>query len=135
MAKNKPFDRLNPRSIHFKQIGRRRALLKKNVIFYTGIAGYDVKTDHVCMNKSGLLIVFADYEWDYGTFAIDTPDMVLASLAHDALCDLHNKLNLDSSFRKQGDKFFRDYLKYLNTSFARRWWCYLAVRMNSILFA
>lgn len=118
-----------------------RGELLKTFGFQTSIRGYSVYTDKVGRHKAGYLQVIPSGElyigegfiWDYGSGpAIDTPAMIVASLAHDALCYLTDEALLPWKERKRADKYFRTVLKDYGTSWLRRQYCYLAVRIYSI---
>ena len=99
-----------------------------------GIHRSDVVTDHIALFPDGCLVIRAGYMWDFGSGpAIDTPEMVAASLAHDALCDLTNAGHLPWYYRRKADKYFRELLKAYGVPMHRRWYCWAAVRLHSML--
>jgi hypothetical protein len=101
---------------------------------HCGIERRDIQTKHILLRPNGDLIVCEGYVWDFGSGpAIDTPEMVAASLAHDALCDLTNSGHLPWHYRRKADTFFRKLLKAYGVPMYRRWYCYAAVRINSLL--
>jgi hypothetical protein len=110
-----------------------RALLKESITYDTDIKPlYEIDTPHIRLLPQGRLLIREGYKWDMATGAVDTPDMIYASLAHDALCELTNEGLLDWSYRKDIDKYFLRLLKELGTSRFRRWYVYIAVRAYSL---
>lgn len=113
-----------------------RARLDEDYRFDTGIKGHEARIEYrpdACqLWPFGTLIVYEGFVWDFGSGpAIDTPDMVIASLAHDALCGLTDRGLVPWSVRKQADKYFRYLLKINGCPWIRRWYAYLAVRFYS----
>jgi hypothetical protein len=116
--------------------------LKKDVLVNTGITGYDVAVMRVgfyChLQPDGMLWIGTGTEWDFGTFAIDTPPMVRASLPHDIFCVLTDEGKLPWGVRKEADKLFKRHLA--DYSPERKWYNplrywrharYAGVRLNS----
>ena len=126
--------------MEFDILGPRKGRLKRDYNYFaTPIMGYRESissplTDRCSIYENGHLRVHTGFEWDFATGAIDTPDMVKASLAHDALCGLINHGKLPASEQKAADKFFRKVLKECGTSWFRRWYAYLAVRAYQMVF-
>jgi hypothetical protein len=119
----------------FRFIGSRYAQLTSPVRFRTPIRGDICVLPHVLLAEDGELSLSPGYEWDFGSGpAIDTPDMVYASLAHDALYDLMNAGELDRSWRKRVDQYFVSLLKRAGTPWIRRQWIYWGVRLGYPLF-
>jgi len=85
------------------------------------------------LETTGLLTLRTGFVWDFATGAVDTPDMVIASAAHDALCILVDEGYLPTQSQKDVDVYFRELLKELGTGFVRRWYLYLAVRVFQTL--
>ena len=122
-----------PRDISYTLVSKRKAVLLESVIFYTGIVGHDAKIDKACIDYSGECTIYKGFQWDFASGpAIDTPDMVIGSLIHDALCRLDDQNKLGYKFRKQSDKYFRKVLKELETGFIRRWYVWAVVRAYSV---
>lgn len=116
------------------------ARLTKRTVFQTPITGYAArfleKNTEVRLYESGRLTIGVGFVWDFGSGpAIDTPDMVIASLAHDALGRLADRRGLDGKFRKQSDKYFRQLLRDNGASWFRAWYAYIAVRAYSLFIA
>ena len=113
----------------------RRGMLLETVCFGTEIRGHAGEIEHCCLMSDGRLYVRSGFVWDFGSGAIDTPAMVRASLAHDALCILTNARAVPWKVRKQGDRLFRVLLKKHSPpgilSFASRWWRWAAVSIYS----
>jgi hypothetical protein len=116
--------------------------LKQDVLVETGITGHDVGVMRLglyChLQPDGMLWIGTGTEWDFGTFAIDTPSMVRASLVHDVFCILTDEGLLPWAVRKQADQLFRQHLiKYgpkLPVYNPLRYWHnvrYIGVRANS----
>ena len=116
-----------------------RARITEEYVFKTTVKGYSAEWDEPgeqCELRSyGLLIIKPGFVYDFASGAIDTPDMVVASLAHDALCRLTDRGLIPWEARAKSDKYFRQLLKQLGTPFFRRWYAYLAVRAYSVTLA
>lgn len=122
--------------ISYKLIERgTKGLLTKTVFFQTHMRGYSGQLPYCELQTNGQLIVYKGFRWDFGSGAIDTPAMVIASLAHDAMCNLTDAGVIPWKLRAEGDKLFRDLLKKNSKpgllSFASRWWRWAAVRTYS----
>lgn len=116
--------------INYKLVAPRKGKLLANKTFITPIIPVcGVSIPKATLNADGTLNIKAGFVWDFATGAIDTPDMVIASLAHDALCKLVTKGLLPKSAQKDIDVYFRDLLKELGTPFIRRWYSFIAVRL------
>lgn len=114
--------------------GKRKGLLLSDTEFHTPVKGFHVLLeDTLCAElfPDGRLCVKAGSIWDYGTGAIDTPDVVEASLPHDVFCVMTNKGFLPWSLREVSDKYYRDMLQERGTSFLRRWGHWAMIRLNS----
>lgn len=132
-------------NINYRLVDRgSKGRLRETVTFKTQIRGYSGALKNCELQTNGNLVVYKGFEWDFGSGAIDTPAMVIASLAHDAMCNLTNARVIPWKLRKEGDKLFRNLLKkHSNNSnvfsktlgFASRWWRWAAVRTYSIGFA
>ena len=109
--------------------------LREGFAYLTDVHGCNVHTEFITLHPDGLLEIDAGYVWDFGTGAVDTPDMVAASLVHDAGCDLTNEGVIPWAFRREFDREFRRVLAEYGTPLPRRWWCWAVVRINSILLA
>lgn len=94
----------------------------------TSITGYHLVTPNVTLLASGMLFIREGYVWDYGTWAIDTPAVIVASLVHDALCDLIAQGELPLQARKDADLFYRKMLKEGGMSWFRRQVQYFSIR-------
>lgn len=107
--------------------------------FQTGITGHDVTLSvegkQCDLRPDGTLTCRKGFIWDLASGAIDTPDMIVASLAHDAFCYLTNHKVLDWSVRAEADALFKALLESMETNFIRRWYSYLMVRAYSLTFA
>lgn len=113
---------------------RKGRLMSSETFKHTPIRGYGVAITGDPKNKchlspNGNLVVSKGFEWDFASGAVDTPDMVKASLAHDALCVLIDKGKLPAKEQKNADRYFRQVLKESGTSWFRRWYSYAAVRI------
>lgn len=93
----------------------------------TGSEGHDF----IRLTNGGILELRKGYVWDFGSGpAIDTPDMVYASLAHDAFYELMDLKMLPWSYRKQVDQYFEKLLKEAGMGWLRRRWVYMGVRIG-----
>lgn len=123
-----------PRDISYTLVKKNRAKLKERVVFDTGIVGHTKEVENASIVHDGTLVVDPGFQWDFGSGpAIDTPDVVIASLAHDALCRIDDRWNLGSGFRRKTDKCFRRLLKQLGMGWFRRWYFWAAVRFYSLV--
>ncbi len=119
---------------HFSyDIKNGRGVLDAGFEFKTPIVGeVAVLGSTIVLRSDGTLCLLKGYSWDFGSGAIDTPGMIVSSLAHDGFCDLIGAGELCSSYRRVADKYFLQLMKHYGVPFLRRWWCYLAVRGYSI---
>jgi hypothetical protein len=86
---------------------------------------------YIDLDPDGVLHLAEGYVWDFGSGpAIDTPDMVYASLAHDAFYELMQLNMIPWSLRKQVDRYFKRLLKEAGMGKLRRQWVYLGVRLG-----
>lgn len=119
--------------LHYKRLAKRRYELLSDRIFYTGVTGANAEissgTHHCRLSKDGRLEIFAGFVWDMASGAIDTPDMAIASLAHDAFCYLINEGKLHKRYQPLADREFRRILKRQKCGFIRRWYSWAAVRV------
>lgn len=98
--------------------------------FLTEILGFQAHTGKVYLDLHGRLKIDPGYRWDFATGAIDTPAMVRASLAHDAMYDLIRAGKLPPEMRKRADKYFVELLKEGGVGWLRRMYVYWAVRIG-----
>ena len=125
--------------IHYANIkGGKAGLLLSDITYKTAIIGRRVSFDRDSLRcdlfMDGRLVVYADSEWDFGTFAVDTPAMVYASLEHDAICSMVNARVLPWSCRAIGDKGLWTTLTSQGGTLSR-WWRVPAVMVYSQLVA
>jgi hypothetical protein len=130
-----------PRDISYTLLKRDLGRLDREVVFWTGIKGHngalldDVK-DSCRLFDSGLLHILQGFEWDFGSGpAVDTPVMVRASLAHDALCVLTDRGRVPWSVRRHADRYFRYLLIEYGCPRWLAWARYVAVRSYSMIVA
>ena len=94
---------------------RKRGRLRENYTYQTPITGHNLiwgNGQFRCrLYDDGRLTIYAGSIWDFGTWAIDTPAMVYASLPHDAFCLLTNSGVLPWECRMAADKYFGQCLK------------------------
>lgn len=122
-----------PNNISYVLMKKNRGKLKEPVVFETGIIGYKGKVKNASISVDGTCLVEPGFLWDFGSGpAVDTPDVVIASLAHDALCRIHVECKLNSKFRRKADAYFRKVLKDLGMGWFRRWYFWTAVRFYSV---
>lgn len=96
---------------------------------WTGIMGYAGTHELVAIGPTGLMTISKGYIWDFGSGpAIDTPEMIKASLVHDAWYDLMTAGAVPWSAKRNADKLLRIMLKEAGTGWLRRWYVYWAVR-------
>jgi hypothetical protein len=106
-------------------------LIRDFTYIETPIVGYDLLTDKISLSDNGTLHLATGYVWDFGSGpAIDTPDMVYGSLAHDAFYELMVLGLLPWSERRTVDKYFKRLLKDTRMGWLRRQWVYLGVRVG-----
>jgi len=112
------------------------AMLSEKV-YQTPITGYAAAIrahGSICtLDKLGVLALAGDgaFRWDFGSYAIDTPPMVIASAEHDAFCRMTDAGLLPWECRAMADKNFRKRLIAEGTPVWRAWIDYLAVRRYS----
>lgn len=106
----------------------RRYRITEQFSFMTPITGRYTSIANVLLTPDGTLFVFPGYRYDLGTYALDTPAMVVASLGHDALIDLMDFGDLDPKWRAEADRFFHSLLhQYSDGPVERSWsWVRLA---------
>jgi hypothetical protein len=114
------------RGIHYENIkGGDAGRLLSDITYQTAILGRRVSFDRDRLRcdlyMDGRLVVYADSEWDFGTFAIDTPAMVYASLEHDAICNMTNARLLPWRYRMEGDKGLWNTLTAQGATVSRFW--------------
>lgn len=115
--------------------GKRRAMLLEDATFYPPFKGYEGRLEGsatTCwLTKEGELHIPSGFVWDFGSGAFDTPDVVQASLAHDALCLMTDKGVLPWEVRKKADAYYRELLRQYRCPWWRRWYQWAAVRTYS----
>jgi hypothetical protein len=127
--------------------GGRGGLLTGDVGFLTPIIGHNVKFRQTVYRKKwfktyqlwvdctlsdkGALVAKMDTHWDYGTGALDTPDVVRASLAHDMLCHLTDFGLIPWDCRALADMYYRQLLAQYGCPWWRRWCHWAVVRIYS----
>lgn len=115
------------------EVGK-RGRLNEPEVFMGSITGYRVTFSNGVLSfdlyPDGTLIVDKGSIWDFGSFAIDTPAMVIASLEHDAFCEMTNHRVLPWSVRMEADKRFFARLGE-NGATVSRWWRTLGVMTYS----
>lgn len=118
-----------------KNDGEWWAVLDRSATFKIGIHGrYSMREPGFsCDIKHGLLIVHRHSRWDFATGAIDTEDMRIASLAHDALCNMYKAGAIPFSVRVKANIIFRKILKEKGCPFIRRWYAFFAVSVYTYL--
>lgn len=104
--------------------GNRWGRLKSPVFVDTGIAGHDVLVDEPTLRyhlmDSGLLWIGEDTEWNFGSGpAVDTPEMIRASLPHDIFCAMTDLGLVPWSVRAKADKLFKEHIKEYSP--VRKW--------------
>src|SRR6056297_2087260 len=83
--------------------------------FSTPVRGHYVEDNHPStkskLEKNGDLTVYPGFVWDFGSGAVDTPDMIEPSLVHDAFCHMTDNRYIPWSCRKVADKLFYTMLR------------------------
>ena len=123
---------ISPKSLFYRVVrkdGKWWGVLNRGSTFRVGIQGsYSLrKPGFSCDLKNGFLTVNRHSRWDFATGAIDTEDMRIASLLHDAFCNMYNEDIIPFGVRRKADVLFRKVLKEQGCPFIRRWYAYLAV--------
>lgn len=99
--------------------------------FITPLTGYEHESRLIELDRSGLLTIKEGFTWDFGSGpAIDTPDMVYGSLAHDALYRLMILKVIPWNQRRKIDRYFQCLLKEAGMGWMRRQWVYAGVRVG-----
>lgn len=63
--------------------------LTQSELVHIGISGYDIETDYIKLDPTGILTVYAGYQWDGASGpTIRNKKSIRASLFHDALYEL-----------------------------------------------
>lgn len=105
--------------------GGRNGRLLSDKVFTESVTGYRLDYSgggmRCSLYPSGTLVVYAGSEWDFGSWAVDTPAMVVASLEHDVFCVLTNARVLPWSVRARGDKQFWNRLTEQGATVSRLW--------------
>lgn len=111
------------------------ARLTEYVQYETPVKGEVARFREAVLDTEGILHIQPGFIWDFGSGpAIDTPDMVYGSLAHDAFYNMMDAGQLSWDYRKTVDQYFRELLKNFGMSFWRRNWVYWGVRLGYPLF-
>lgn len=134
---------MGPRELPYTLLSKRRGMTTGMADYRTPITGYNRRLHgetrgkwvHCELFDDGMLMVYPETTWDFGTGAIDTPDVVRASLAHDMFCHLTDLALLPWSCRAIADNYYRDLLVFYGCSKARANTHWLAVRANSKFIA
>lgn len=105
--------------------GGKRGRIREDEVFTESIAGYRVNFDsgelRCSLYPSGTLVVYSGSVWDFGSWAVDTPAMVIASLEHDCFCVMTNARKLPWSVRMKADKNFWKRLGENGATISRLW--------------
>lgn len=113
--------------------------LRSPAIFQTGIPfAAEFRTDTVscALAADGTLNIDVGTEWDFGSGpAVDTPAVVIASLAHDMICHLTNYRLIPWQCRAMGDRMYRVMLEQNGAGLVRRGVHWIGVRGYSELIA
>ena len=112
----------------FYLLPKNKGELAQNYTIKTPIEGFSADTGFLYLMSTGLLTIHKGYVWDFGTGAVDTPAVLVASLVHDALCELIAKGELPKSVRKDADKYYKWLLTEAGMSRIRVFWQYYGIR-------
>ena len=111
------------------RLSRYTGVLQQDCIFQSPIRGFFYASDFVELTETQL-ILREGYQWDFGTGpVVNTPAVVYASLAHDAMFDFIDDGVIPESERKLVDLWFRDLLAEAGMSWFRRNYIYWGVRL------
>lgn len=112
------------------------AMLEETFVYETPILGKRASIQSAQLTVDGVLVCKPGFVWDFGSGpAIDTQEMIVASLAHDAICRMNDQGWLTMEDRYMGDKFFHELLIRYGAGRLRAGWSYLAVSAYSRLQA
>lgn len=128
-----------PQELPHKLIGLRRGVTTGTISFLSPVLGCNLRMDREVAGKwvrcelfgNGLLLVSPGTAWDFGTGAIDTPDVVRASLPHDMFCHMTNLGLIPWEHRATADGYYRDLLLQYGCPVGRAWIHWAIVRANS----
>jgi hypothetical protein len=128
-----------PRDFPYKLLAKQRGMTTGTISFHSPITGYSATLNREVGNKwvrcelfaNGLLLVYPETTWDFGTGAIDTPDVVRASLAHDMFCHFTDLGLIPWKCRKVADRYYRELLIQYGCLRIRAWKQWSAVRLYS----
>ena len=124
MARNRP--QYPVHTVHWKT---RAGELLEGFWCDTEITGYEASTAFIELHPDGPLILMPGYQWDFGSGpAIDTPEMILSSLVHDAFYELLALNLISNCARKKSDRLLRIMLKESGAGWFRSWYVWAAVR-------
>jgi hypothetical protein len=132
-----------PQDFPYKLIAKRRGLTTGTIAFQSPIRSHATTLNREVNRKwvrcelfaTGLLLVYPDTTWDFGTGAIDTPDVVRASLAHDMFCHLTDLGLIPWKCRALADRYYRELLIQYGCLRVRAWKQWVVVRTYSKLVA
>lgn len=107
-----------PIDFPYRHLSKRRGMTTGTIAFNSPITGHAVNLNREVRGKwvrcelfaNGLLLVYPETTWDYGSGALDTPDVVRASLAHDMFCHLTDLGLIPWEHRAVADKYYRELL-------------------------
>lgn len=106
----------------------RNGVLIEDFVTMTRIKGRTCNAPTIKLLPTGELWIAEGEEWDFGTGAIDTPAVILASLVHDKLIELIFLGLLPTTLRRRIDKEYKRYLKIGGMRWLRRQWQYHVIR-------
>lgn len=122
--------RISPNFANYNLLEPRLGRVRETTTFHTPIKGYDIQHNRCHLRPSGMLLVLTGFEWDFGSGpATDTPEVVIASMAHDAICNMVNDEQLPPEARVVADKFYEDVLKEQGVGWIRRKIHYLILKL------
>ena len=89
-----------------------------------------VTSEYFQLERSGVLTIKEGYAWDGASGpAIDTADIMRASLVHDVLYQMIGMHLLDKTYRKKADEELYRICREDGMSWVRAQWVYRAVRL------
>ncbi len=81
--------------------------LKKDCVEAVDMPGIEVDTEFIRIH-GGFMVIEAYYAWNGANVVPDSPDIMRASLFHDALYQLIKEKHLEKKWRKYADQLLRD---------------------------
>lgn len=123
---------------NFRKVkGNWRFELSQEITVWTGIREFaeieNAKGTTIAAHPGSaeVLMIAPGFRWDLASGAIDTVDMIVPSLIHDALCQMTDQNLISWRHRETADELFLYLMENHGTPWFRRYYCYTAVRLYS----